>query len=56
MDEKRGEQFDGAEADDFFGEDEENQQELSQPSRTMAERCAPCALRQQATQTKLLRH
>ena len=40
MDEKRGEEFDRAEADDFFGDDEEDQEELGQP-KTMAERCAP---------------
>lgn len=38
MDEKRGDEFDGAEADDFFGDGEEDQEELSQPSKTMAER------------------
>lgn len=38
MDEKRGEEFDVAEADDFFGDDEEDQEELGRPT-TMAKRC-----------------
>lgn len=38
MDEKRGEEFDGAEADDFFGDDEQDQEELGGQPRTMAER------------------